>query len=124
MGLLLMAMLAGAGALDIVAHYPDANGAGPLSVRGDGCGLSWTADTSMRQAGPDRWSVSLACSGSDVLNFKIRASQTWQVGANEMAQKSPGCVDVYPWFGTQLGEAERDIVFLFFLFGSVSHWSA
>ena len=107
MWLLLLALaLTSAQTLTVTVHYPDANGVGPLTLRGDQCGLSWSSDTSLTQTSADTWTAQLSCDTSDVLmNFKVRGAGVWQVGANEMVKlsQSNSCVDVYPWFGNQLG---------------------
>ena len=79
-----LAAAASGPSLKVVVVYPDQNGASQLTLRGDGCGLSWESDTALAKAAANTWSAVLSCNASGItLSFKTRADGTWQVGANE-----------------------------------------
>merc|ERR1711991_87592 len=102
-----LAAAASGPSLKVVVVYPDQNGASQLTLRGDGCGLSWESDTALAKAAANTWSAVLSCNASGItLSFKTRADGTWQVGANEQVVTSDGCVTVYPWYGNQVGQYE------------------
>lgn len=108
----LLAAVAAAGAVDVslVAMYPLGQGRA-LTVRGDGCGLSWDRGLAL-QAGaqPNAYSAALSCAADlGRLEFKVLMDdQIWQVGANEAANLTtrPSQIVAYPWFYSGNGTLE------------------
>lgn len=68
----------------IVVRYPKTNLLSSIvSIRGSGCGLTWTKGALLQQTGTDAWAVDLTCTKGVSVEVKILENDTnWMLGQN------------------------------------------
>jgi predicted alpha/beta superfamily hydrolase len=108
-GSLLLSLTTAAG-LTIEAAYPSSRlpAGALLFVRGDACGLSWSAGVKMAQKDADHWELTLPSppNGTELQFKALINDKVWAVGANAVATTEH--VAYFPWF--QAGGGRHEVV--------------